>query len=60
MGLEEKVGFVYINVCKRVNTRLFAQGELVDSYKNPIPGMLVNSGITEKGFPHEFYLISSA
>jgi Piwi domain len=50
---------VFINVCKRVNTRLFAQGELEGTYKNPIPGMVVNSGIIEKKMK-EFYLVSTA
>ena len=40
-----------------MNTRLFAQGELEGTYKNPIPGMVVNSGITEKDMI-EFYLVS--
>jgi len=55
----EKTALVYINVCKRVNTRLFAQGELENTYKNPIPGMVVNSRITENKMK-EFYLVSFA
>lgn len=49
---------MYINVCKRVNTRLFAQGEYENNYKNPIPGVVVNSTITEKSMK-EFYLVST-
>lgn len=45
----KNVAIVYINVCKRVNTRLFAQGEIENSYKNPIPGIVANSAITDCG-----------
>lgn len=55
---ESKIGLMYINVCKRVNTRLFAQGEYENNYKNPIPGVVVNSTITEKSMK-EFYLVST-
>ena len=58
-GLLNKTSLVYIAVNKRVNTRLFAQGELENSFKNPVPGMVINSGITDKG-KDEFYLVSCA
>lgn len=58
LGLEGKLQFVYIVVCKRINTRLFAQGELKDTFKNPIPGMVVNSHITDPSI-REFYLVSN-
>jgi hypothetical protein len=41
-GLSTKVSLSYINVCARVNTRLFAQGEFENTFKNPVPGMVVN------------------
>ena len=53
------IELLYINVCKRVNTRLFASGELENSFKNPIPGIVVDSSITEKGL-QEFYLVSTS
>lgn len=61
LGLLDKTGFIYINVCKRINTRLFAQGELENTFKNPIPGMVVNRDIVEKGAgSKEFYLVSTS
>ena len=61
LGLAEKVGFIYVSVCKRINTRIFASGELEDSYKNPVPGLVVNSAITEKEPAYkEFYLVSTS
>ena len=47
-GLTTKVSLVYVNVCTRVNTRLFAQGEFENTLKNPVPGIVVNEGITAK------------
>lgn len=47
---------MYINTCKRVNTRIFAnQG----GYKNPFPGTVIDSAITDKD-TYEFYLVSVA
>ena len=57
------MALVYINVCKRINTRIFAQGEHENTFKNPIPGIVVNSGITNKptlSGQYEFYLVSTA
>nr|AEX87966.1 Otiwi4 [Sterkiella histriomuscorum] len=54
---QDSIKLMYINVCKRINTRLFAQGEIVDQFKNPIPGVVVNTTITERDL-REFYLVS--
>ncbi len=56
-ALNLKTQLMYINVCKRVNTRLFAGDE--KSFKNPVPGTVVDSGITGKDI-YEFYLVSTA
>jgi len=48
---------MYINVCKRVNTRIFA-GD-VGSFKNPFPGTVIDGSITDRG-AYEFYLISTS
>ena len=48
---------MYINTCKRVNTRLFSGSE--GNFQNVLPGSVVNSGITDKDI-YEFYLVSVA
>jgi len=48
---------IYLNVNKRVNTRLF--GGDIGNFKNPVPGTVVDKGITDNDF-YEFYLISVA
>lgn len=48
---------LYLNVSKRVNTRIFG-GEL-GAFKNPMPGTAIDSNITDKDI-YEFYLISTA
>ena len=48
---------MYINTCKRVNTRLFSGSE--GSFQNVLPGSVVNTGITDKDI-YEFYLVSVA
>jgi hypothetical protein len=48
---------MYLNVSKRVNTRLF--GGDIGSFKNPMPGTVIDSSITDKDI-YEFYLISTA
>ena len=53
-----KIDLLYINVCKRVNTRLFTQGEIQGQFKNPIPGVVVDSHITLNEM-REFYLVST-
>lgn len=56
LGLEN-TQLMYINVCKRVNTRIFA-GD-VGAFKNPFPGTVIDSTITDRDV-YEFYLISTA
>jgi len=53
----ESTQLMYINVCKRVNTRLF--GGDVGAFKNPQPGTVIDSSITDRDV-YEFYLISTA
>ena len=48
---------MYINVCKRVNTRIF--GGDVGSFKNPFPGTVIDGSITDRD-AYEFFLISTA
>jgi len=48
---------LYINVCKRVNTRIF--GGDIGSFKNPMPGTVIDATITDRDV-YEFYLISTA
>ena len=40
LGLSD-TKFMYINVCKRVNTRIF--GGDVGSFKNPMPGTVIDT-----------------
>lgn len=53
-GIECK--FMFINVNKRVNTRIFAGDSA--SYKNPVPGTVIDSGITDRDV-YEFFLVST-
>ena len=48
---------MYINVCKRVNTRIF--GGDVGAFKNPFPGTVIDASITDRD-AYEFYSISTA
>lgn len=49
--------FMYVNVCKRVNTRIF--GGEVGSFKNPMPGTVIDTAITDRDI-YEFFLVSTA
>lgn len=51
------VAFMYINVSKRINTRVF--GGDVGSFKNPMPGTVIDGSITDSG-AYEFFLVSTA
>jgi aubergine-like protein len=46
-----------LNVNKRVNTRLF--GGDVGSFKNPMPGTVIDTSITDRDI-YEFFLVSTA
>ena len=48
---------MYLNCCKRVNTRIFA-GQ-VGNFKNPAAGTVIDSVVTDKDV-YEFYLVSVA
>jgi len=47
---------MFINVSKRVNTRIF--GGDVGNFRNPMAGTVIDSSITDKGV-YEYYLIST-
>jgi len=49
--------FMFLNVNKRVNTRIFA-GEQ-GNYRNPQPGLCVDQGITDKD-TYEFYMVATS
>jgi len=55
LGISE-TQLMYINVCKRVNTRIF--GGDIGSFKNPFPGTCIDQMITDRD-TYEFYLIST-
>ena len=48
---------MYINCCKRVNTRVFDGA--IGNFKNPMAGTVVDSVVTDKDV-YEFYLVSVA
>lgn len=52
-----QVQFMYINVSKRINTRIF--GGEVGSFKNPMPGTVIDASITDQDI-YEFFLVSTA
>jgi aubergine-like protein len=56
-GAESKV--VYLNVNKRINTRIFAGGDQANTFKNPLPGTVIDQGITERDM-YEFFLVSTS
>lgn len=55
LGLSTKL--MYVNVCKRVNTRIF--GGDIGNFKNPSPGSVVDCSITDED-RYEFFLVSTA
>jgi aubergine-like protein len=48
---------MYINCCKRVNTRIFDGN--IGAFKNPMAGTVIDSCVTDKDV-YEFYLVSVA
>jgi len=56
-GLAESCKLMYINTCKRVNTRIFA-GD-ANRFQNPQAGTVIDSVVTDKD-TYEFYLVSVA
>ena len=48
---------MYINTCKRVNTRIFAG--TVGRFANPLAGTVIDSHVTDRD-TYEFYLVSVA
>lgn len=49
--------FMYINTCKRVNTRIF--GGQIGRFTNPAAGTVIDSTVVDKN-TYEFYLVSVA
>jgi len=56
LGIPE-TQLMYLNVNKRINTRLF--GGDIGAFKNPMPGTVIDQSITDKDI-YEFFLISTA
>jgi aubergine len=56
-GRSDLTKFMYVNCCKRVNTRIF-DGQ-VGNFKNPAAGTVIDSVVTDKDV-YEFYLVSVA
>jgi hypothetical protein len=55
MRVDSKI--MYINVSKRVNTRIFTR-DTKGIFKNPSPGTVIDAGLTNGAY--EFYLVSTA
>jgi aubergine len=56
-GLKDSCKLMYINTCKRVNTRIF--GGQVGRFNNPAAGTIIDNTVTDKD-TYEFYLVSVA
>jgi len=56
LGIPE-TQLMYLNVNKRINTRLF--GGDIGAFKNPMPGTVIDQSITDKDI-YEFFLIATA
>lgn len=56
-GLSQSAKFMYVNCCKRVNTRIFA-GD-IGKFQNPAAGTVIDSVVTDRD-TYEFYLVSVA
>jgi aubergine-like protein len=57
LGRKDSTKLMYINTCKRVNTRIFDGA--IGSFKNPMAGTVIDSVVTDKDV-YEFYLVSVA
>jgi hypothetical protein len=55
LGVDAKL--MYINTCKRVNTRIF--GGAIGRFTNPAAGTVIDSTVVDKN-TYEFYLVSVA
>lgn len=56
-GLSDSCKLMYINTCKRVNTRIFAGDPR--RFNNPVAGTVIDSTVTDRD-TYEFYLVSVA
>lgn len=56
-GRENSTKLMYLNTCKRVNTRIFDGA--IGAFKNPMAGTVIDSCVTDKDV-YEFYLVSVA
>lgn len=57
VGQAANTKMMYVNTCKRVNTRIFDGN--VGNFKNPMAGTIIDSVVTDKDV-YEFYLVSVA
>lgn len=57
LGIADNAKLMYINTCKRVNTRIF--GGQLGRFRNPDVGTVIDSAVTDRG-TYEFYLCSVA
>lgn len=55
--IKDSCKLMYINTCKRVNTRIFAGNP--SRFNNPLAGTVVDSTVTDRD-TYEFYLVSVA
>jgi len=56
-NISDSCQMMYINCCKRVNTRIFAGDPA--SFKNPVAGTIIDGGVTDRD-TYEFYMVSVA
>jgi len=58
-AVSEDIKLLYVLVAKKTNVELYAQGFYADSYKNIVPGTVIDSQITSPSSLHEFFLVST-
>lgn len=54
---EDKIGLMYIVVNKKTNTEVYAQGIYEDTYKNPVPGTVLDVPQDKENAPIIFYMV---
>lgn len=57
LGIADSCKLMYINCCKRVNTRIFAGNE--SRFQNPMAGTVIDATVTDRD-TYEFYLCAVA
>jgi aubergine len=61
-SVSDTIRFIYVVVTKKSNVELYAQGFYTDSFKNIVPGTVVDSFVTapkSEFMLNEFYLVST-